>query len=99
VGKWTQDEDSKLTDAVEKHKGEGWAAISELAQGRTAKQCWCRWHDSLHSKSDETNTRVGKWTPDEDSKLKDAVANHNGEDWAAISALVPGRTKIQCTSR
>jgi hypothetical protein len=36
---------------------------------------------------------------DEDSTLKDAVEKHNGEDWAAIAALVPGRTKQQCLNR
>jgi hypothetical protein len=50
-------------------------------------------------KSDETTARVGKWTTDEDSTLMDAVKKHNGEDWAAISELVPGRTKIQYNSR
>jgi hypothetical protein len=28
--------------------------------------------------------------------LKHAVEKHNGEDWAAISALVLGRTNRQC---
>jgi hypothetical protein len=35
----------------------------------------------------------------EDSKLMDAVQTHNDKDWVAISALVPGRTKIQCRGR
>jgi myb proto-oncogene protein len=41
----------------------------------------------------------GKWTTVEDSKLKDAVQTRGDKDWAAISALVPGRTKGQCNSR
>jgi hypothetical protein len=42
------------------------------------------------------------WTQDEDDKLKDVVQMHDGEDgqdWAAIAWLVPGRTKRQCMSR
>jgi hypothetical protein len=35
----------------------------------------------------------------EDSKLKDAVQTHGGKNWGAISALVPGRTKLQCYNR
>jgi hypothetical protein len=42
---------------------------------------------------------MGRWTKDEDCKLKDAVEKHNGKNWEDISALVPGRTKKQCTRR
>jgi hypothetical protein len=99
AGKWTTDEDSTLTDAVEKHNGNDWSAISELFPGRTSHQCWNRWHDVLVSKSDDTTTRKRKWTTDEDSTLTDAVEKYNGADWAAISKLVPGRTKQQCNKR
>jgi hypothetical protein len=43
--------------------------------------------------------RTGKWTEDEDSKLKDAVQTHGGKNWGAIAALVPGRTNDQCRHR
>jgi 3-keto-L-gulonate-6-phosphate decarboxylase len=99
AGKWTTDEDSTLTDAVKKHNGADWAAIAALVPGRTKNQCKGRWHDALHSKSDETTARAGKWTADEDSTLTDAVKKHNGADWAAIAAMVPGRTRKQCNSR
>jgi hypothetical protein len=98
-GKWTKEEDSTLTDAVVKHNSEDWAAISELAPGRTKRQCLNRWHSALYSKSDDTIARVGKWTKNEDSTLTDAVEKHNGKDWVAISSLVPGRTKHQCYRR
>jgi hypothetical protein len=32
-------------------------------------------------------------------KLKAALQIHGGKDWAAVAALVPGRTRIQCHSR
>jgi hypothetical protein len=98
-GRWTSDEDGTLADAVEKYNGEDWAAISELVPGRTNRQCWYRWLNELDPTSDETTARKGKWTLGEDSKLMDAVEKHNGVDWAAIAALVPGRTKTQCNSR
>jgi hypothetical protein len=99
-GVWTTDEDAKLKDAVEKYSGKNWAAISSLVPGRTKKQCLNRWRNALvHSKSDETTERKGKWTTEEDSTLKDAVEKHNGKNWAAISELVPGRTNRQCCSR
>jgi hypothetical protein len=98
VGKWTTDEDSSLIDAVERHNGKNWVGIASLVPvpGRTIKQCYSRWHDALRFKSNETITRKVKWTKEEVSMLKEAVDNHNGEDWAAISELVPCRTSIQC---
>jgi myb proto-oncogene protein len=100
TGKWTEDEDSKLRNAVHRHGGKDWAAISALVPDRTIHQCSSRWHDALNPASiDGANGRTGKWSKDEDSKLKDAVQTHCGKDWAAISALVPGRTKKQCLSR
>jgi hypothetical protein len=98
-GTWTAEEDSTLKDAVKKHNGKDWAAISELVLGRTKKQCWSKWNDALASKSDGTTARKGRWTKEEDSTLKDAVEKYNGEDWAAISELLPGRTKQQCNKR
>jgi hypothetical protein len=99
VGKWTKEEDVKLKNAGKKHNYEDWAAISELVLGRTKKQCRDRWNDTLHPKSDNTIKRKGKWTKEEDDKLADAVEKHNGENWPAISMLVPGRTKKQCRVR
>jgi hypothetical protein len=48
-----------------------------------------------------------RWTLEEDAKLTRAVANtskkkhgkENKTDWAAISALIPGRTRKQCWHR
>jgi myb proto-oncogene protein len=46
-----------------------------------------------------TAGRTGKWTEDEDLKLKAAVQTHGGKNWNAIAALVPGRTRLQCNKR
>jgi hypothetical protein len=59
-----------------------------------------RWHnDFFRSKGDKTTARVGKWTKEEDGKLKDAAEKYNGKSCEEISALVPGRTKKLCASR
>jgi hypothetical protein len=50
---------------------------------------------------DPTNGNNGKrrsWTPVEDVKLTEAVLMI-GEDWAAVAAMVSGRTNIQCRAR
>jgi hypothetical protein len=99
TGKWTVDEDSKLKDAVQTHGGKNWAATASLVPGRTKLQCRKRWHDVLDPSIGRASGRTGKWTKDEDSKLKNAVRTHGGKNWGLIAALVPGRTKNQCTSR
>jgi hypothetical protein len=99
TGTWTEDEDSKLKDAVQTHGGKNWNKIAAMVPGRTKSQCGMRWHDALHPSIDRANGRTGKWTEDEDLKLKAAVQMHGGKDWVAIAALVPGRTKKQCNRR
>jgi myb proto-oncogene protein len=99
TGTWTEDEDSKLKDAVQMHGGKSWPTIATLVPGRTNTQCRHRWHNFLDPSIDWASGRTGKWAEDEDSKLRDAVQTHGDHDWAAIAALVPGRTKKQCWSR
>jgi myb proto-oncogene protein len=99
AGRWTVDEDKKLKDAVQTHGGENWETIAALVTGRTKRQCSSRWQTISDTNIDPTPARAGRWTADEDGKLKDAVQTHGGKDWAAIAALVPGRTKSQCWSR
>jgi myb proto-oncogene protein len=99
TGKWVEDEDSKLKDAVQTHGDKNWVTISALVPGRTKKQCSDRWRDTLNPSIGRANGREGKWTPVEDSKLNDAVQTHDCKNWAAITALVPGRARTQCRSR
>jgi hypothetical protein len=99
AGKWTADEDSKLEDAVQTHGDKDWVAICALVPGRTRTQCNHRWHNPLHPSIGRVIRRKGKWSAVEDSQLKHAVQTHADMDWVAISALVPGRTKIQCWNR
>jgi hypothetical protein len=72
--KWTNEEDSTLKDAVKKHNGKNWGAITALVLGRTKIQCCARWHDNLRSKSDETIARKGPWTKEEVDILADACS-------------------------
>jgi hypothetical protein len=97
--KWTAVEDVKLKDAVQTHGGKDWAAISELVPGRTRSQCWSRWHNSLDPSIGRASGRKVRWTSEEDGTMKAAVQTHGGKNWAAIAALVPGRTHKQCCNR
>jgi hypothetical protein len=99
-GKWTAIEDSKLKDAVQTHGDKDWVAIFLLVPGRTKSQCNHRWKDVLDPSKGRASGRKGKWTAIEDSKLKNAVQTLVGDkDWGAVAALVPGRTKKQCSNR
>jgi S-ribosylhomocysteine lyase LuxS involved in autoinducer biosynthesis len=40
--------------------------------------------------------KPGKWTPEEDAKLIEAVKKH-GKMWVLVAEMVPGRTNIQCS--
>jgi hypothetical protein len=99
TGRWAEDEDSKLKDAVQLRGNKIWVTVAAHVPGRTKKQCWSRWHNALNPSIALTPGRTGKWAEDEDSKLKCAVQMHYGKDWAAITALVPGRSRKQCKER
>jgi hypothetical protein len=98
MDRWTTDEDTKLKDAVQMHNGKNWDAIAALIPGRTSRKCWHRWRDALDPRVIRMTGRTGNWTPDEDTKLNDAVHIH-GKNWDAIAALVLGRTQKQCWHR
>jgi hypothetical protein len=98
-GLWTEDEDINLKDALHTHGDNNWDRIATLVQGRTKRQCRDRWNNSLKHSIEGATGCFGLWTDEEDSKLRESVQMHNGKNWAAITALVPGRTKIQCRNR
>jgi hypothetical protein len=113
TGTWTEEEDAKLKDSVHLHGGRNWDAITALVTGRTKSQCQNRWYKTLNTYIAPVNhsitpvnhsvdldaDRSGKWTEDEDSRLKVAFRVTGGKEWSAIATLVPGRTKRQCHGR
>jgi hypothetical protein len=99
TGKWAEDEDKKLKDAVQLHGGKDWAAIAALVPDRTRPQCVNRWHNALNPSIAVDAGRTGTWAEDEVTKLKDAVQTHGDKNWGAIAALVLGRTKSQCCKK
>jgi hypothetical protein len=99
TGKWEEDEDSKLKDAIQTHGDKDWVAILSLVPGRTRHQCYRRWNDALKPSIGRANARKGKWTGAEDSLLRHAVQTRGDKDRVALSALIPGRTTMQCRNR
>jgi hypothetical protein len=98
-GAWTEEEVLKFKKAIDMHGDKDWAAIAALVPGRTKKQCSDKWYNALDPSIDLAIGHTGKWTEDEDLKLKKSVRMHGGHYWAAIAALVPSRTKSQCYNR
>jgi Myb-like DNA-binding protein BAS1 len=107
TGRWTPEEDTKLTSTVAKTKKKWWSkvhkidwvAAAALVPGRTENQCGKRWMDALDPNIFLSAGRTGRWTEDEDLKLKNSVEMHGGKDWGAIAGLVPGRWRKQCWNR
>jgi myb proto-oncogene protein len=106
MGKWTPEEDEKLTEAVTQ-LGKDWAKVTALVPGRTRGLCRSRWVHYFDPTTNQTSARSGKWTPEarsgkwtpeEDAKLTEAVTEL-GNDWTAVAAMVPGRVNTQCRSR
>jgi hypothetical protein len=81
------------------HGDKNWIAVAALVPSRTKRQCRERWLKALDLSIDLAIDHKGAWTEDEDFKLKKSVQIHGGKDWAAIAALIPGRTRSQCSNR
>jgi hypothetical protein len=93
-GKWTREEDAKLTEAVKDHGGTDWIRVAVMVPGRTHKQCRQRWVDTL-----DPGINTGNWTLEEDATLMDAVTEHGTNSWVVVAALVPRRTIKRCRRR
>jgi hypothetical protein len=93
--RWKQEEVAKLTEAVKNH-GKDWVTIAAMVPNRTNEQCrlQVRWVNKVYP----TKWQKGKWTPEEDSKLIEAMKKH-GNHWVAVAGLVSSRTDKQCRDR
>ncbi|KAJ8536053.1 hypothetical protein K7X08_034454 [Anisodus acutangulus] len=85
---WTEEEDIRLCAAVETFGESSWQIVASVIEGRTGTQCSNRWIKSLHP------TRKGKWSADEDKRLKVAVMLFYPTSWRNIGQSVPWRTPI-----
>ncbi|XP_011084456.1 uncharacterized protein LOC105166700 isoform X1 [Sesamum indicum] len=92
---WTKDEDNQLRSAVEIFGESNWQLVASVMEGRTGTQCSNRWLKTLHP----ARQRVGKWTSEEDKRLKVAVTLFGPRTWKKVARCVPGRTQVQCRER
>ncbi|KAB5531729.1 hypothetical protein DKX38_018399 [Salix brachista] len=85
-GHWRPAEDEKLKELVEKYGPHNWNAIAERLQGRSGKSCRLRWFNQLDPRINRS-----PFTEEEEERL---IASHRiqGNRWAIIARLFPGRT-------
>ncbi|XP_073136972.1 uncharacterized protein [Henckelia pumila] len=92
---WTKEEDDQLRDAVETFGESNWQLVASVMEGRTGTQCSNRWLKTLHP----ARKRVGKWTVEEDKRMKISVTLFGPKTWKKVARCVPGRTQVQCRER
>ncbi|CAG8560092.1 17065_t:CDS:2 [Dentiscutata erythropus] len=102
--KWTEEEDELLRAAISIYGPHKWSLIAAHVPNRTPMQCSTRWLGALNP-----TIHKGRWTPEEDAALKDAVSefvdliDSDGHPqpipWNKIASRIPHRTGIQCQAR
>jgi len=85
-GPWTEEEDKKVIELVEKFGAEKWSYISSFLPGRIGKQCRERWYNHLNPCVNKTI-----WSKDEEWILW-ILHRRLGNKWSVISKSLPGRT-------
>ncbi|KAJ9146197.1 hypothetical protein P3X46_028493 [Hevea brasiliensis] len=85
-GHWRPAEDEKLRQIVEQYGAQNWNSIAEKLQGRSGKSCRLRWFNQLDPR---INRRP--FTEEEEERLL-AAHRIQGNKWALIARLFPGRT-------
>jgi len=85
-GQWSAQEDAMLVTLVSE-SFKNWGQLAAHMPGRTSKQCRERWCHHL-----DPSIKKGEYTSDEDKTILDMQAK-NGNKWAQIAQMLPGRTE------
>lgn len=89
---WTPEEDDILKSLVQLY-GMKWITIAGFVEGKSAKQCGCRWHSCLNPVIQRT-----AWKPDDDANLF-KLRSELGNKWSMISKQFPGRAPNNVKNR
>ena len=91
-GAWLVEEDELLCQLVAAGHS-NWGQVARHIPGRSAKQCRERWNNNL-----DPRINRGPWTPEEDAILL-KVQREQGNRWAALARMLPGRTENAIKTR
>ncbi|KAG0497172.1 hypothetical protein HPP92_001863 [Vanilla planifolia] len=89
------EEDAKLSAAVATFGDNSWQIVASHLDGRTSNQCSVRWRNTLLP----DRKRVGRWSVEEDKRLKVAVILFGAKNWKKLAQFIEGRTQSQCRER
>ncbi|KAF8318284.1 uncharacterized protein EI90DRAFT_3133247 [Cantharellus anzutake] len=92
-GEWTYSEDEKLREAVTVY-GTHWSKVSSCVKGRTGPQCRER-----YTRTTIAGINGGRWTSEEDRRLRQAVVEGGIKDWNVVADVVGTRSGQQCQRR
>eukprot|EP00029_Vermamoeba_vermiformis_P001149 TRINITY_DN11317_c0_g1_i1.p1 TRINITY_DN11317_c0_g1~~TRINITY_DN11317_c0_g1_i1.p1 ORF type:complete len:607 (-),score=174.81 TRINITY_DN11317_c0_g1_i1:139-1959(-) len=93
-GKWTEEEDRLLQNAVNEFGAKNWKKIAEAVPDRTDVQCLHRWQKVLNPELVK-----GPWTKEEDELVVTLVKQHGAQKWSLIASHLKGRIGKQCRER
>jgi hypothetical protein len=93
-GKWSKEEDDRLSELVPLFGGKNWKKISQHIKGRSSIQCLHRWTKIL-----QPGLVKGPWTLEEDRKLIEWVRREGPSKWSLCAEYIKGRTSKQCRER
>jgi Myb-like DNA-binding domain len=93
-GKWSEEEDECLKQAVSTYGEKQWRYIAEKVPGRSPIQCLHRWSKIL-----KPGLIKGSWSAHEDFLLRQWVENQGCQKWSMCSKNIPGRSGKQCRER
>ena len=91
--RFTEEEDNKLRDLVQKYGENQWLMISSRMGTRNSRQCKDRWLQYLSPKSNLT-----PWTPEEEELLLKLSEQYKGK-WLEITKMFPGRSYNQVKNK
>lgn len=92
--RWTVQEDARLREAVRRFGEKNWQQVANALEGRSGQSCLHRWQKALHPLIVR-----GRWRPEEDERLREAVQLYGPQNWVNVQRLVQGRTDVQCRER
>jgi hypothetical protein len=99
---WTPNEDMPLREAVAACGEGNWDEIAARMLGHTALACQVRWAIITENHNNGSTKQPAKplpWSDEEEKRLVHAIFTCGIEAWAAVDALVMGRSGVACREK